>query len=272
MTMTKAITRTLGRSASLGLLAALATLAAAPLAGCRGERTDANPRRFFPDMDKQQRWDPQEATSFYADGRVARATPEHAVAFSSATFNIAEHGDKPWAKEYMADRASMLKESDAVYTGKVTEADGFSSYLDTIPVTVSREMIERGQHQYNIYCVACHGYLGDGAGMVGTRWSYPPANLTGEVYRDRANRQGKDGYLFEVVREGVWSPDGVNKMPGYKHAINEMDAWAVVAYLRTLQKARGSSWDDLTPEQQTAMGQPTPPADAAQSDSQGGDS
>lgn len=266
MTKTTDIRKTL----AAGLLAAIAV---APLAGCRGERTDANPRRFFPDMDYQPRWDAQEPSNFYADGRTARTTPEHAVAFASSEFDVAAHSGKSWAKRYTAERAAMLKDNDAVYTGKVVEADGVESYLDTMPVAVTREMVERGQHQFNIYCVACHGYLGDGKGMVGTRWSYPPANLTGEVYRDRANRQGKDGYLFEVLREGVWAPDGTNKMPGYKHAINEMDAWAVVAYLRTIQKARGSSWDELTPDQQAALGRPTPaPEPEGDQTTEGGES
>jgi mono/diheme cytochrome c family protein len=270
------MTRTINNTARLTGVLALAALAAAPLAGCRGERTDANPRRFFPDMDKQQRWDPQESTGFFADGQVARMTPEHAVAFASSDLDIAEHADEPWAAGYMAERASMLKADDAVYTGKATEADGFESFVDTIPMAVTREMIEHGQAEYNIYCVACHGYLGDGQGMVGTRWSYPPANLTNELYRDRANRQGKDGYLFDVVLNGVWGPDGVNKMPGYKHALSEMDAWAVVAYLRTIQKARGSSWEDLPTEQQQRLGRPTPAegdqASAAPAAGEGGES
>ncbi len=257
------MTRTINTSRAL-LATTLAALSALPLAGCRGERTDANPRRFFPDMDKQQRWDPQEATGFYADGRVARTTPEHAVAFASSDFDIAEHADADWAQGYLAERAAMLKADDAVYTGKMIEPDGFESFVDTIPVTVTREMIEHGQAEYNIYCVACHGYLGDGKGMVCTRWSYPPANLTSELYRDRANRQGKDGYLFDVIRNGLWNAEGGNRMPGYAHALSEMDAWAIVAYIRTLQKARGSSWEDLTPEQQQRLGQPTPASDASQ--------
>ena len=47
-----------------------------------------------------------------------------------------------------------------------------------------------------------------------------------------------------------------------------MDAWAVVAYIRTLQKARGSSWEDLTPEQQQRLGRPTPAPDASQASAQ----
>lgn len=258
--MTRKARKTSGNGARMLGAAALAFVVAAPLMGCRGERTDASPRQFFPDMDKQQRWNAQEATPFYADGNTGRMTPEHAVAFSSADFDPSQYGDEAWAKNFMAERASMLGEDDAIYGGAVLEADGVETFIDTIPVRVTREMVERGKHQYNIYCVACHGYAGDGKGMVGLKWSYPPANLTGEVYRDRANRQGKDGYLFSVIREGVWAPDGSNKMPGYKHALNEMDSWAVVSYLRTLQKARGSAWEDLTPAQQERLGKPTPAA------------
>lgn len=262
------MTRTTHNTARLLAGIALAAAAVAPLAGCRGERTDANPRRFFPDMDDQQRWNAQETTEFFADGRVERPTPEHAVAFASSDFDLTKHADKPWAADYIAERASMLKADDAVYTGRVTESDGFESFVDTIPMTVTREMLEHGQAEYNTYCVACHGYLGDGKGMVGIRWSYPPANLTSDLYRDRANRQGKDGYLFDVILNGVWAPEGTNKMPGYKHALDEMDAWAVVAYLRTLQKARGSSWEDLSADQQARLGQPMP----ADPGAEGGDS
>jgi mono/diheme cytochrome c family protein len=227
-------------------------------------------------MDNQPKWDPQEATGFFADGRNPRVTPEHAVPFASFDFDPAAHADAEWAGSFLGERETMLAADDGVYRGVETLGDGTESYLDYIPVQVSREMLEHGRDMFNIYCAACHGYLGDGKGMVGTRWSYPPANLTGEVYRDRSNRQGKDGYLFEVTREGLWSPDGSNRMPGYGHALDEMDTWAVVAYLRALQKARGSDWAALPEDDRAKLGQPTPaPAESGSTnstDTDGGDS
>lgn len=255
-----------------GLTLLAAGLLAAPMAGCRGDRSDATPRRFFPDLDDQQKWDPQEASAFFADGMVARQTPEHAVAFASVDFNPAAFAGETWATPYLAEREAMLAEDDAVYRGMVAEEDG-EAYVDNIPVAVTREMLERGRHTYDIYCVACHGYAGDGKGMVGTRWNYPPANLTGEVYRDRANRQGKDGYLFHTIRNGLEGPDGANRMPGYGHAIDEMDAWAVVAYVRALQRSRGSDWSDLPAADRAELGEPTPPADPSEAQTDdGGDS
>ncbi|HHN77644.1 MAG TPA: cytochrome c [Phycisphaerales bacterium] len=235
-------------------------LLAAPLAGCRGDRTDKPPRRFFPDLDDQPKWDPQETTPFYTDGIVGRQTPAHAVAFASVDFDPVAYADEAWAKPYLDRRADMLAEDDAVYRGVEVDADGVATYVDEIPVEVTRPMVERGRHMFNIYCVACHGYLGDGKGMVGARWNYPPANLTGDVYRDRANRQGKDGYIFHIIRDGLDGPDGANRMPEYGHAIGVMDAWAVVAYVRSLQKARGSDWADLPENDRKELGEPTPPA------------
>ena len=260
--------------------AALAALSAAPMTGCRGERTDATPHRFFPDLDNQERWDPQETSEFFADGQVARMTPKHAVAFSSIGFDPERFEGAEWAESFMAQRAAMLGEDDAIYSGTIIEDDGIESFVDTIPVRVTRKMIEEGRDQYNIYCVACHGFLGDGEGMVGKKWYALPADLTKDLYRDRANRQGKDGHLFNTILNGVWAPDGTtNRMPGYKHALSEMEAWAVVAYIRTLQTARGSSWDDLNAEQQKQLGKPTPPAEeeetqasAAAQGSNGGES
>jgi len=241
-----------------GLMLIASVVLAGPLAGCRGERTDKPPRRFFPDMDKQRRWNAQETTEFFADGRTGRPTPEHAVAFSTFGFDPAAHGDEPWARPYMQHRETLLAADDAVYRGVEMRDDGTQAMVDDIPVRVTRDMVEHGRDMYNIYCVACHGYAGDGKGMVGQRWSYPPANLTGAVYRDRTMRQGKDGHLFTVIREGLWSPDGSNRMPGYGHALDEMDAWAVVSYIRALQVARGSDWADLPPEDQAELGRPTP--------------
>src|SRR5690606_10218147 len=101
-------------------------------------------------------------------------------------------------------------------------------------------------------CSACHGYTGvggqgEGSGTVGRLWSYAPANLTAELYRDRSTDQGKDGYLFHVIREGLVNPDGTWRMPPYGHAVNEADAWAIVAYVRTLQAVSGVPLSELDP-------------------------
>ena len=259
----------------------LAACAAAPLAlglgGCRGDRTEKPPREFFPDMDYQPRWHPQGETDFYAqqDGtrRTQRLPDPNAVAYGEFSFSSTTHADEDWAQSFIADRDALVKDDDAFYRGR-TGPGADAGYVDFMPVEVNAQLIERGQERFNIYCSACHGYLSDGAGTVGKRWSYPPANLLGDLYQDRSTKQGKDGYLFEVVREGVWAPDGANRMPGYKHAVNEQDAWAIVAYMRVLQRSQAATSADLSPADRDRLNARPPAAAPAASDeapSDGGD-
>lgn len=255
------------RAASITARALLVAGACLPitagLVGCRGDRSEKPPRQFFPDMDYQPRWHPQGETDFFVqqDGtrRTQRTPPANTVAYGEWSFDSAAHADAGWADGFVADQAALVKEDDAFYRGR-TGPGPDAPYLEFMPVEVTPALIERGQERFNIYCAACHGYLSDGNGMVGARWSYPPANLLGELYRDRSTRQGQDGYLFEVIREGVWAPDGANRMPGYKHAVNEQDAWAIVAYLRVLQKSQNASAADLSPADRDRLNATVPAA------------
>ncbi|QYK47029.1 MAG: cytochrome c [Phycisphaeraceae bacterium] len=247
------------RAISLGLALAMGTIA--PLSGCRGERSDNTPRQFFPDLDDQMKWKPQGKSEFFADGRTMRLPVPGTVAFGRTS----QVSDQPWAETYMTQRAALLREDDAFFRG----VDESGAYLARIPVAPSRAMIERGMERFNIYCSACHGYEGDAKGTVGARWSYPVANFHDPKYRDAAENTGKDGYLFHVVRNGVIGGDGKQKMPGYAHALNEQDAWAVVAYLRALQNARLATLDDvpttereILQRQRASAGQTATTADA----------
>lgn len=239
--------------ASVPLVCAL--LAPLGLTGCRGDRAEDPPRQFFPDLDDQQKWRPQTQTQFFADGREMRQPAGNTVAFGRVAMSPATLESKPaWASVFLAQRDDLLLADDAVYTGK----DASGQFLETIPVPVDRALIERGQNRFNIYCAACHGMAGDGKGMVGQQWSYPLPSFHDEKYivksADPAVPQWRDGYLFNTARYGVWSPDGTqNKMPGYAHALDAHDAWAVIAYVRTLQEASRGSKDDVPAAQLPAI-------------------
>lgn len=239
--------------ASLSLACALA--ATLGLTGCRGDRAEDPPRQFFPDMDDQQKWRPQSQTQFYADGRSMRQPAANTVAFSRSpmTSQVLE-GNPAWASSLLADRADLLRADDAAFTGK----DASGLYLEKIPVAVDRAMLERGQNRFNIYCAACHGMAGDGKGLVGQQWSYPIPSFHDDKYLTRSEDpnvpQWRDGYLFHTARNGVWSPDGTqNKMPGYAHALNVHDAWAVIAYVRALQESQRGTKDDVPANQLAAI-------------------
>lgn len=210
-----------------------AAVGCAGLAGCRGDRSESPPRQFFPDMDDSPKWKPQAESEFYVDGRTMRQPPAGSVAFGIADFDPVDFEGDAWASPWLDARAGLLKADERVYAGK----DESGAWVDTIPVEVTREMVSHGQERFNIYCSVCHGYFGDGKGQVGMKWSIPVANFHDAKYKDRSLETGKDGYIFYTALNGKGEGDS-QTMPGYAHAIDEMDAWSIVAYIRALQTAR----------------------------------
>ncbi len=256
------MTRGMHISTTLLLLGACA----AGLSGCRGDRHDEPPRQFFQDMKDSPKWKPQGRTEFYADSRTMRQPVKGTVAFGRASFApelmapsattrpgvASDH----WAASWEAKQADLLREDDRVYTGK--GADG--AYLLTIPVKVDAELLSRGEKWYNITCATCHGYNGDGQGMVGKQWSYALPNFHDAKYTDPKADQGKDGYLFHTAMVGVWDTAGNQKMPGYAHALSATDAWGVVAYIRVLQEARKGTINDVPQGQRDDLNRVKPAA------------
>lgn len=248
-------TQRFGRLTGPAIVLLAAGAGGAALTGCRGERSDAPPRQFLPDMDDQQKFKPQSRTDFFADGRAMRPAVDGAVPFGRSTD----------AAEHQHDGFMFLKADDAFAKG--VGPDG--KYLDYIPESAMEPfglakdgkqaailaMTQRGQQRFNIYCSACHGYAGEGAtqisrdnpegsgGLVGRRWSSAPASYHDPKYFDRSVDTGKDGYVFHTIREGVYDIDAATnqrkyRMPPYGHAVSETDAWAIVTYIRALQ----ASW------------------------------
>ncbi len=179
-------------------------------AGC-GVRFDMQDQPRY----KAYRW---EDGTFFDDHRSSRDYPEGTVA------------------------RGLLKEDKAFYTGKIdnpnpnvqvettTNAQGntivtsFPNDIDEFPVPVTKELIDRGQERYNIYCIVCHGPTGNGDGMIVRRgFSAPP------TYHDDRLRNAPVGHYFDVITNG-WG-----KMNGYAAQIQAADRWAIIAYIRALQ-------------------------------------
>lgn len=217
--------------------AALIGLSAALLTGCRGDREDKPPRQFFPDMDDSPKWKAQSETEFFPDQRTMRPPVEGAVAYGRWGYNTPELLADEALAEQVLDRADLLAEDDAFYRGR--GPDG--RYITTIPTDVTPELIARGRERFNIYCAVCHGYTGSGDGMVGQRWTgLTVANFHDPKYTDpnEPDQKSADGYLFNVALDGIIDPNtGAIRMPPYRHALSERDAWAIVAYIRVLQES-----------------------------------
>jgi mono/diheme cytochrome c family protein len=239
------------KTAGTTLAIAAGVLAALGAQGCRGDRSDKPPRQFFPDMDDQPRWKPQGETAFYANKRMMRETPANVVAFG----RIGVTGDQSWGKPWAEQRVALLRDGEAVYLGTTgVNADGTLKYVDRIPssIEVNADFIKLGQTKFNIYCSVCHGFDGSGKGMVGQSWSYALPNFFDPKYKDATLYTGKDGYIFHTIRNGVIT-NGEEKMPPYAHALNEKQAWAVVAYFRTLQESRAVPLSEIPESERPAL-------------------
>jgi cytochrome c2 len=111
--------------------------------------------------------------------------------------------------------------SPGISTGRVNGA-----LVSGIPIELNRQVLELGQKKYNIVCAQCHGRLGDGNSVVAENMAVrlPPSLL------DLSGRP--DGHFFVAVTEGY----GV--MPSFAGELDTQERWAVVAYVRALQRAR----------------------------------
>ena len=124
----------------------------------------------------------------------------------------------------------------AVTSGKLGE-----SWVEAIPIEIDRSLIERGRQRYDIYCSPCHGLAGFGDGMVARRadellegtWT-PPTSFHSDLLRERPA-----GHLFNTITNGI------RNMPAYGPQITIEDRWAIVAYVRALQRSQNATVDDV---------------------------
>lgn len=173
------------------------------------------------DMQDQPRYKAYKESNFFADNRASRDLPDGTVA------------------------RGKLKDNKAFYTGKIdnpnpnapvqttTDATGntlvtsFPNDIDEFPVPVTRELIDRGQERFNIYCIVCHGPTGNADGMVVRRgFPKPP------TYHDDRLRNAPVGHFFDVITNG-WG-----RMNSYAAQVPPADRWAIIAYIRTLQMSQ----------------------------------
>ena len=95
------------------------------------------------------------------------------------------------------------------------------------PPKVTRALLDRGRDRFDIYCSPCHGLTGDGRGMIVQRGFPAPPD-----YYSRRLRSVSDRHIFDVISRGY----GV--MFPYGNRIDVRDRWAIVAYVRALQRTR----------------------------------
>lgn len=230
---------------------------------------------LFKDMEHQAKFQAQQPTpaSIFKDGRSMRKPIEGTIArgrsFEDVEFYFGEkpestlvnrsgRGDLRFAS-YNGDgrvKAQLVAEGDdaddeaadgpADATGEPAPAPGEPVEKDWVTdfpgaFKVTKETMDRGQQQFNIYCAACHGLTGDGNGLVTQRamglqqgtWTQPTS-----LHADAVAIQPV-GRIFNTISNGI------RKMPGYKEQITAEDRWAIVLYLKALQRSQKATTEDF---------------------------
>ena len=190
------------------------------LAGCAASRRPAqySGRRSITDMDYQGRYEPQGDRTFNGEQAYLLRTRAPAGVPSTAP-----------------SQSDRLPKTTSFYTGVAN-----NMYIGRNPLKVDAELLQHGQRRFNTYCSPCHDRTGQGRGIVGQRATWIPTNL-----QEPRVKEMNDGEIFNVMTNGRRS------MPPYRFQVVDHDRWAIVAYVRALQRTSTATVADV-PEDQTA--------------------
>lgn len=164
-------------------------------------------------MYDQEKYEPLEASAFFADGMSFRSQVDGTVA------------------------RGQLMLDEHFYQGTVQ-----GQFAETLPVPVDRPLLARGRERYDIFCAPCHDRTGAGNGMIVQRGLKQPPSF----HQERL-LEVPVGHLYDVITNGF----GV--MYSYASRIPVADRWAIVAYLKALQLSQNLELDQLPAEDQRQL-------------------
>ncbi|MEW6250641.1 MAG: quinol:electron acceptor oxidoreductase subunit ActD [Planctomycetota bacterium] len=171
------------------------------------------------DMDNQERYITQESHPLFYDGRSLRPPVPGTLA----------RGDLQRDAHLTAGQVPAGL-TEAGQAGGRWAAD-FPPELE-----IDEAFVRRGQQRFNIYCAPCHGLGGAGDGIVGKRAQdlSTPGWVAATSLHDVLVRDRPVGHLFNTITNGI------RTMPPYGDQIAPEDRWAVIAYVRALQRSQNA--------------------------------
>jgi mono/diheme cytochrome c family protein len=204
---------------------------AAMISWSRATHQDRPRINLIPDMDYQPKFLPQTENALFVDGRSMRPQPEGTIA------------------------RGQLRADGVFWRGQADDG----SFVSGIPASAMQAhgsweaLLERGQERFGVYCAVCHGTSGYGDGMVHQRalelmelgnaqW-VPPTSLHDVTVLER-----EDGHIFNTITNGI------RNMPAYGSQIPAEDRWAIVGYVRALQRSQRAEPADVPADMRDRLG------------------
>jgi mono/diheme cytochrome c family protein len=169
------------------------------------------------DMQDQPRMKPFRSTTFFSNGQSSRPPVTGTV----------PRGFLRADKAFFTGKKGSASATSGAPTATPTTGGQQATYPDDIedfPIPITEETVARGRERYEIFCSACHGFTGNGDGMIVRRGYRRAAS-----FHTDALRQAPVGHYFDAITNG-WGA-----MPSYAPQIPPGDRWAIIAYVRALQ-------------------------------------
>ena len=212
--------------------------------GFRGQTSTGSPIEVFPDMVRQMKVRAQAPLGFFADGRGSRVPVAGTVPIGyemPKANSEASPGAAPVPSEMSAQQhLGFSSGTDYFNTGKMG-----TNWGTGFPLPVNSDLMERGKQRFNINCAICHGPTAAGNGMTKQYGLATVVSLQEEKYRNMA-----DGEIFDTITHGK------STMLAYGPNVSVTDRWAIIAYLRALQRSQNATEADVPPEHRAEMDKP----------------
>jgi mono/diheme cytochrome c family protein len=153
---------------------------------------------------------PLDESEFFANGQSSRRPPAHSIAQSG------------------------LRLDTLLYSGR--NPDGTLATL--FPWPVNGSVLIRGRQQYLAICANCHAPDGYGHGIIVRRgFPSPPS------YHIHRLLEAPVGHFYQVITNGYGA------MYPYKSIVDVDDRWAIIAYIRALQRSQHAAVADVPPSE-----------------------
>lgn len=267
---------------TMGLICVLLMAAMLPFALVARSRASTSPNpapHLILDMDKQPKYKAQRPSDVFADGRSMRPQVPGTLALEDMAIPAEILNDPQHPHLLNGNAGFMLADpiaAAAVLRGRILApgmtdeqfaklqpfandkdvASDTTFYVRTIPAEfhVTEDFVKRGQERFNIYCAPCHGISGYGDGMVQQRAEAlkngPDPAAASSWVQPQNLQEAKilarpDGHIFNTITNGI------RTMPPYDKQISVSDRWAIVAYVRALQRSQQAQPADLTADEKT---------------------
>ena len=210
--------------------------------GFRGEHSTGSPIELFPDMVRQPRGRAQAPLAFFSDNRFARTpivgTVPLGYEFPKPQTIATPAANVPASEPHPA--LGFSEGTDYYNTGKMGNNWGTG-----IPMEVNAQLMERGRQRFNITCAMCHGATAAGDGITK---QYGLATVV--TLQDDRIRKMADGEIFNTITNGK------NTMMAYGPNVVVADRWAIICYLRALQRSQNTTATDVPSEHRADLDKP----------------